>query len=46
MSERPPDPFRPGEVPAGPSTARNVGVILGVTLLALVVIVLIWALAR
>ena len=44
MSERPPDPFRPGEVPAGPSTGRNIGVVLGVALLVLLAVVVVWAL--
>jgi hypothetical protein len=48
VSERAPDPFRPDgeDVPAQPSAGRNLGVLLGVALLVLLVIVVIWAVAR
>lgn len=42
MSERPPDPLRPGAVPESPEKAdRNVSVLLVVVLLALPVIVVV-----
>jgi hypothetical protein len=48
MTERPPDPLRPGAVPeAERSTGgRNAAVVLGVLLLAAMIVLVIWAIAR
>ena len=48
MTDRPPDPFRPGDLPeAERSTGgRNIGVLLGVALLVLLAVVLVWAIAK
>jgi Asp-tRNA(Asn)/Glu-tRNA(Gln) amidotransferase A subunit family amidase len=46
VAERPPDPFRAGEVPGGSSAGRNVAVVLGVALLVLLAVVVVWAIAR
>ena len=48
MTECPPDPFRPGDVPEAerPSAGRNVGVLLGLALLVLLAALLVWALVR
>ena len=46
MTERPPDPFRPGEVPEAGRAGRNAAVVLGVALLVLLAVVVIWAIAR
>jgi hypothetical protein len=46
VTDRPPDPFRPGEVPDGGRAGRNAAVVLGVALLVLLAVVVVWAIAR